>query len=117
MYHILIVEDNRDIAVLYQRALFQYQHTVAENAENAIQKLKSTQFDMVILDMHLPEESGLKVLEFIRIQKQDKKTKVMVISADEMYRDICRGYGIQGWMTKPIEVDILMENVAHQLPS
>jgi DNA-binding response OmpR family regulator len=115
MSHILIIEDNRDIALLYQRALFQHQHTVVDSAEAAIRHLQQRSFDLIVLDMHLPEASGLQVLKFVRVHSHDDRTKIVVVSADDMFREQCRVYGIQGWMTKPIELDVFMDLVADQL--
>lgn len=111
MQHILIVEDNRDIAALYQRALFKYQHTMVDSAEKALEKLKNQAFDLIILDMHLSEMSGLHFLEYIRQQPDGEKTKVFVISADDLLKPRCEALGIQAWMTKPIELDVFMETV------
>ncbi|MCB9435915.1 MAG: response regulator [Anaerolineales bacterium] len=118
MSNILIVEDNTDIAVLYQRALMQHQNTVASSAEDATRLLDQQHFDLIILDMHLPERSGLYLLEFIRHHSSSSisTTKVFVISADDLLREPCRALGIQAWMTKPIELDELMTTV-HKLLS
>lgn len=119
MSNILIVEDNADIAVLYQRALMQHQNTVAPSAEEATNLLGQQDFDLVILDMHLPERSGLYLLEYIRSHQSTTvaNTKVFVISADDLLREACRTLGIQAWMTKPIELDELMTTVHRLLSS
>ncbi|MCQ3929173.1 MAG: hypothetical protein DPW16_01845 [Chloroflexi bacterium] len=111
MQHILIVEDNRDIAALYQRALFKYQHTLVSSAEKALEKLKDQTYDLIILDLHLAEMSGLHLLEHIRTQPDGEKVKVFAISADDLLKPKCEALGIQAWMTKPIEIDVFMETV------
>ena len=113
MAHILIVEDNRDIAALYQRALFKYQHTHVNTAEKALDKLKGQFFDLIILDMHLAEMSGLHLLEYIRSQPDGDKVKVFVVSADDLLKGRCESLGIQAWMTKPIEIDVFIDTVDH----
>lgn len=113
MAHILIVEDNRDIAALYQRALFKYQHTHVNTAEKALDKLKGQTFDLIILDMHLAEMSGLSLLEYIRSQPNGDKVKVFVVSADDLLKTRCEALGIQAWMTKPIEIDVFIDTVDH----
>lgn len=109
MGQILIIEDNADISMLYQRALFGHQHVIAPSAEEAVQKLETDRFDLIILDMHLPGQDGLTVLKHIRQTAEDHETPVFAISADDLYRIQCEDLGIQAWMTKPIEVDVLME--------
>jgi DNA-binding response OmpR family regulator len=112
MGKILIVEDNRDIGMLYTRALFSHQHTLKTSAEAAMKELETNTFDLIILDMHLPEASGLIFLEHVRRQLSDSQTPVFVISADDLLRTKCEELGIQAWMTKPIELDELMVKAA-----
>jgi DNA-binding response OmpR family regulator len=109
MGHVLIVEDNPDIGLLYQRALMRHEHTIVRTAEHAYKALEKHSYDLIILDMHLPEDSGLQVLEHIREGKADKQTPVLVISADDLLRKSCEKFGIQAWMTKPIELDKFMD--------
>lgn len=116
MGQVLIVEDNPDIGVLYQRALFSHEHTIVKNAEAALELLKEKRYDLIILDMHLPNKSGIEVLKYIRHELQDKDTPVFAISADDLMRQPCEAIGIQAWMTKPIELDKLMEKAAELLP-
>lgn len=112
MGHVLIVEDNRDIGTLYQRALFSHEHTLKKSAEAAVEILQTQTFDLIILDMHLPEKSGLTVLEYVRHQIKDDQTPIFAISADDLLRPKCEEYGIQAWMTKPVELDVLMDTAA-----
>lgn len=105
MPRILIVEDNQDIATLYQRILMLHQVVICPSAETAIETLAKETFDLIILDLHLPEQSGLFALEKIRANPELKSTKVLVISADDTLRYQCESFDIQGWMTKPIEID------------
>lgn len=116
MGHVLIVEDNPDIGVLYQRALFSHKHTIVKNAEAALELLKDKRYDLVILDMHLPNKPGIEVLKYIRHERQDTDTPIFAISADDLMRQPCEAIGIQAWMTKPIELDKLMEKAAELLP-
>jgi DNA-binding response OmpR family regulator len=111
MATILIVEDNPDIALLYQRALMRHENCVVHSAEAAIETLDAQTFDLLILDMHLPEQSGLNVLEYVRASNTHQSLKVFVISADDLLRHTCEDIGIDSWMTKPIEIDLLMETV------
>ena len=112
MGKILIVEDNADIGILYTRALFNHEHKLINNAEDAMKLLPDEKFDLIILDMHLPEASGLQFLEYLRRQLEDTATPVFAISADDLQRGKCEALGIQAWMTKPIELDKLMDTAA-----
>ncbi len=109
MSRILIVEDNIDTASLYQRVLRQQDYIITDKPENAMQVLAEETFDLVILDLHLSSDSGLVVLEYIRLNDID--TKVFVISSDDLLKKDCESFGIEGWMTKPIEISALVEQV------
>lgn len=108
MGRILIIEDNDDISVLYQRALFHHEHVVVQSAEAAMKLVATQSYDLIILDLHLPEQSGLVVLDHLRRELDDQRTPVFAISADDLLRRQCEAFGIQAWMTKPIELDELM---------
>lgn len=109
MGQILIVEDNSDISMLYTRALFGHDHTMVDSAEKGIAEINNRNFDLIILDMHLPEKSGISLLKHIRETQNDPETPIFVISADDLFRAECESLGINAWMTKPIEVDVLMD--------
>src|SRR6185436_1808415 len=63
---IIIVEDNPDIAVLYQRALIQHQTSVFRDIPAAMEHLKHTCPDLAILDFYLPSGSGMSLLQYMR---------------------------------------------------
>ena len=73
--HILVVDDDDGIRSLVKRYLDEnkYLITTAENAEDAIEKIKIVKFDLIILDIMMPGKSGL---EFI---KEHKKLETPVI--------------------------------------
>ena len=63
--HFLIVDDNKVNRILMARSLEQQGHTVemAENGKNGLEKLRSQAFDLVLLDIEMPEMDGFQVLE------------------------------------------------------
>mgnify|MGYP003579415834 CR=1 FL=1 len=104
MARVLIVEDNRDIGLLYQRTFGLHETLMVDNAQAAIQLLHSQSFDLIILDMHLPGISGLSVLDHI-----DAGTiPVFAISADDTFKYQALQRGAIAWLTKPIEIDELL---------
>ena len=66
--HILVVDDDDGIRTLVKKYLNEnkYLVTVADNAENASEKIKIIKFDLIILDIMMPGKSGL---EFIKENK------------------------------------------------
>jgi CheY-like chemotaxis protein len=81
---VLVIEDTRDIAEIYAEIL-ELEGMLVEmivDGAVALQRLETALPDLVLLDMHLPNISGLEILAFIRNNARLKKTKVIVITAN-----------------------------------
>jgi CheY-like chemotaxis protein len=85
--HILVVEDNRINRLKLSRSLEQQGHTItlAENGRQALEMVRIQPFDVVLLDIVMPELDGYQVLKQMKSDKQLRDIPVIVISAlDEM---------------------------------
>ena len=62
--HLLVVDDNKVNRLLLTRGLEQQGHTVetAENGKRALEMLQNKKFDLVLLDIEMPEMDGFQVL-------------------------------------------------------
>jgi len=115
--NILLAEDNpvnqEVIGEILRRAGHEVQ--IAEDGEKALDVLASgKEFDMLLLDMNMPEVSGLDVLKQFRFMDTSAKTPVVMLSADAMLETIreCRKAGANDYLTKPVEMNDLLETVA-----
>jgi class 3 adenylate cyclase len=104
--HILVVDDidvNRD---LLARQLTRQGHmvTVAEGGRQALALMRQNNFDLVLLDLMMPEISGLDVLKFMKSDDQLRDLPVIVISALEEQDSAirCIEAGAEDYLTKPI---------------
>lgn len=110
---ILLVEDNAQLAAgvaeVLRRGGFQVD-TVA-GGEDAEAGIASTEFDLVILDLSLPDKDGLDVLRDIRNRRQD--VPVMIVTARGDLDDRVRGLdlGADDYLTKPFAVEELEARV------
>lgn len=111
MASILIVEDNPDIAMLYERVLMGHTTQIFQNTSDAKAHLETAHPDLTILDMHLPGESGIAVLDYIRSQERLKDTPVVGISADDLQKEQAKLKGINAFLTKPIDIDEMIMTV------
>jgi len=113
MGHIVVVEDDTDIATLYQRLLYNHETYISETAEDAISHLALGEDnpDLVILDFHLPGEPGLAVLDYIRAHPAMAHIKVWGISADDMLKDRAKQKGLDRFFPKPLELPQLLTEV------
>jgi DNA-binding response OmpR family regulator len=113
--HILIVEDERHIGVplKFNCEAEGYEATLVEDGPSAVKQFEgsSAVFDLVILDLMLPQMSGYAVLEKLRAQKVN--VPVLILTARTLSEDRVRGFnlGADQYMTKPFELPELLARV------
>ena len=78
--HILVVDDDDGIRSLVKKYLEEnnYLVTTSNNAEDASEKIKVIEFDLIILDIMMPGKSGL---EFIQENKKKIETPIILLTA------------------------------------
>lgn len=115
---ILIIEDDLDVAALLQRMLVEagYNSDIAYDAEEARKLLhkKPGQYKAITLDLILPGEDGMSLLQYLREDKTTKNIPVVVVSvkANETKRELNGGaVGVSDWLSKPIDHDRLLNAV------
>lgn len=106
---ILIVEDEADVGVVLLRMLTEHGFTcdVAETAAEAREMMQCQRYEMVTLDIMLPDEDGMSLLRYMREQEAYRDVPVIVISAkaDETRQSLNgNAIGIVDWLTKPVDV-------------
>lgn len=116
MYSILIVEDDIALSNGIKLALKSddFLFTLAFNIEAARNEIKAKQFDLIILDINLPDGNGLDLLSAIR---KSSAVPVIVLTANDMETDIVTGFemGADDYITKPFSLMILRARVNNQL--
>jgi two-component system phosphate regulon response regulator OmpR len=102
--HILVVDDDEGIRLLVKKYLNEnnYLVTTADTAENAHQKIKLINFDLIILDIMMPGKSGL---EFIKENKNKLETPVILLTAKGEAIERVEGLeiGADDYLPKPFE--------------
>lgn len=110
---ILVVEDEKRIADFLQRGLESngYAVDVANNGHAAIGFVHETDYDLVILDLMLPDMDGMKVLERVRARKVGPP--VLILSARGAVDDRVKGLelGADDYLTKPFAFVELLARV------
>jgi len=116
--NILIIDDNKDIVGLFKTILESSGHkcVTANGGKEGIALLRSKSFDLTLLDLAMPEVSGIDVLNEVKKDPKQKSTKILVITASsptESETDrIKREYPILDIVKKPINKTKLLELVA-----
>lgn len=86
---VLIVEDDRDVAAFIRHVmdLAGYRTEIAPNGKVAIDYLYENPPEIVLLDLSLPEVSGIEVLQILKSDERLKKTRVVVVTANSQIAD------------------------------
>lgn len=117
MAHVLVVEDDPDIASLLQRGLASAGHTTAwaETAEAALALVHSTPCDAAIIDMMLGDDSGAALLADLRAR--GVRIPAIMLSALARIEDRAEGLeaGAQDYVVKPFQLSELLARLEVQL--
>jgi len=114
---ILIVEDEARIASFVEKGLKAngYVTAVAERGDEGLSMARAAGFDLVILDLGLPDRDGMEVLGELR--EHDSRIPVIILTAREGVSDKVRGLdsGADDYVTKPFSFEELLARVRVRL--
>lgn len=112
---ILLVEDNEMNRMVAQNSLHYYncKVTEAENGLEALKILKNHSFDIILMDIQMPEMDGIEATKIIRNELK-LKTPIIALTANAFKTEIsrCRNAGMNDHLTKPFEELHLIEMIA-----
>jgi CheY-like chemotaxis protein len=111
---ILLAEDN-PINVKLVLSLFSdygIQADVAENGKIAVEKLKKNYYDLILMDMEMPEMNGYEATVVIR-EELKNKIPIIAMTAHAMAgeREKCFNLGMYDYISKPINANLLFEKI------
>ena len=113
MKQILIVEDDSFFLKMlcYNLTADGYGITSALNARTAIEALRTREFDLVLLDINLPDGNGFELCKLIKPDHPD--TIVIFLTANDQESDQIRGYevGAVDYITKPFVIGALQRKI------
>jgi two-component system, chemotaxis family, chemotaxis protein CheY len=113
---ILVVDDSkvmRDMIVACLRSLPGLTFTHATTGLEAIERLSLKHFDLVVLDLNMPDVGGIEVVEFVRAQDHLRTLPIVIVTTrgDEASRTRAVGAGANRFMTKPFTPDAIVAEV------
>ncbi len=121
---LLVVEDNAVNQKVMQKILetFGYSAAIAANGKEALTALASEDFDLVFMDIQMPEMDGLTATRRIRANHdavRDPCIPIVAMTAHAMDRDKerCLAAGMTGFITKPIKPAVILKTIQACLPS
>jgi CheY-like chemotaxis protein len=110
--NILLAEDNPVNQKLAVRILNKlgYQHIeVAQNGLETLERLSKRFYEVILMDMQMPEMDGLEATKMIRLNEQQQPIIIaMTANAMQGDRDLCLQVGMNEYLTKPIKLEALM---------
>lgn len=113
MKRIMIVEDDHLLnkTLTYNLSLDGYGITSVLNVRTATEKIRTQEFDLVLLDINLPDGNGYDLCRIIKTEHPD--TLVIFLTANDQERDQVKGYkvGAVDYITKPFSIVALQHKI------
>ncbi len=115
--NILVGEDNETNQKVIRNILEYGQHhvTIAANGEMVLDILETQDFDLIILDMHMPVMGGVEAAKIFRFMYPDKKhIPILMLTANATKEaiDACKEARLDAYLIKPVEPDKLLNTVS-----
>jgi len=91
---------------------FGFDREIADNGRIAIEKLQAKNYDIILMDLQMPEMNGFEATEYIR-QKLNSKIPIIALTADVTTVDLakCRAVGMNDYIAKPVDERVLYSKI------
>ena len=113
---ILQIDDNPDIIKFVELTVSSMGHDFSSvnNGRDGLIMIDNNQYDLVLLDLSMPEFSGIDVINSLIENKKIQNQKIVIFTAssvsDNDLEDL-KTKGVHSYMTKPIDIDSLMSKI------
>ena len=111
---VLVVEDIALNQLLMKTILneFGFEFDMASNGKIAIEKLQHNTYDLILMDLQMPEMNGFEATEYIR-NKMNSKIPIVALTADVTTVDLakCRSVGMNDYLSKPVDDRLLYNKI------
>jgi PAS domain S-box-containing protein len=111
---VLVVEDIALNQLLMKTILdeFGFERDIAANGKIAIEKMKEKSYDIVLMDLQMPEMNGFEATEYIR-KRMNSKIPIIALTADVTTVDLakCKAVGMNDYIPKPIDEKLLFSKI------
>ena len=115
--NILAIDDNEDILKLLDTVITGEGHdfTQVGNGKEGIKLIEEQNFDAILLDLAMPEFSGLDVIESLKKSNKLKDQKIIIFTAssatDKEIGELLENVGVYSCIKKPVRVNSLMRKI------
>lgn len=120
MANILVVDDSkvmREMLIACLRGKEGFNFTQANSGLEAIEQLSLKPFDLLLLDLNMPDIGGIEVVEFVRSQDRLKNVPIIIVTTrgDDNSRDQALKAGATRFLTKPFSPEVIQAEVSEIL--
>lgn len=111
---VLVIDDNQDITGLLSKFLKSkgLENVVTNDPYKGLDLIKDEKFDVILLDMSMPEFSGVDIIDALDREKILQEQKIIIFSAisltDKQVRGLLKRDGIHDCLKKPLALDKLL---------
>jgi two-component system, OmpR family, phosphate regulon response regulator PhoB len=116
---VLVVEDEDNIAIALDYIMTRegYDHDRIASGAGALERIRDTHPDLVLLDVMLPEVSGYEICQGVRLDPTLSDVKILMMTAQGSAIGMKKGLalGADGFIAKPFELGALREEVRRLL--
>jgi CheY-like chemotaxis protein len=91
---------------------FGFEHEIVGNGKLAIEKMQTNTYDIILMDLHMPEMNGFEATEYIR-KILKSHIPIIALTADVTTMDVskCKEFGMDSYISKPIEEKLLYNKI------
>jgi PAS domain S-box-containing protein len=111
---VLVAEDMALNQLLMKTLLddFGFERDIADNGKIAIEKLQAKSYDIILMDLQMPEMNGFEATEYIRTT-MNSKIPIIALTADVTTADLakCTAVGMNDYIAKPIDERVLYSKI------
>jgi len=116
---ILIADDEQNIVISLEFLMKRegYEVLIANDGEEAVQRIRAEVPDLVLLDVMMPKKSGFEVCQEIKSNPDLQSVRILMLTAKGRDTEVAKGLalGADGYMTKPFSTKELVERVRSML--
>lgn len=117
--HLMLVDDEPDLVqiVLVRLKAAGYEVSIAYDGQEALEKVRKAQPDLMILDLMLPKLDGYKVCRLLKFDEKTRAMPILIFTARAQVEDVTLATecGADAYLTKPFEAKALLAKIQELL--
>ncbi|KAF0132238.1 MAG: two-component system chemotaxis family CheB/CheR fusion protein [Bacteroidetes bacterium] len=111
---VLVAEDVELNQLLIKIILIDYgfDYEIVHNGKIALEKMQTSSFDIILMDLHMPEMNGFEATKYIR-KTMKSQIPIIALTADVSLADVskCKEFGMNDYIAKPIDENLLYSKI------